>query len=70
MPFNQVPEFMVNQLKRDGYYVMDQRPWKITLRRDVSDGTVVLNICVNKQNKVWHVKYMPSNETFCSVQEG
>lgn len=55
MPFNQGPEFMVNQLKRDGYYVMDQSPWKITLRRDVSDVTVVLNISVNKQNKVWHV---------------
>ena len=55
MPFNQGPEFVVNQLKRDGYDVMDQGPWKITLRRDVSDGTVVLNISVNKQNKVRHV---------------
>ena len=70
IPFNQGPELMVRELMRDSFYVVTQSPQTIKLKRDVNDGDVYISIDISKANKLWHVKYMATKESYHSIEDG
>ena len=70
IPFNQGPDFMVRELMRDSFYVVAKSPKNIKLKRDVKGGDVYISIDISKANKVWHVKYMATKESYHSIEEG